>query len=195
VKKADVITEIVRASGTTPTVFTTGYTSRLASHVDDKPGHFYMVGSMGLAACVAAGIATSTSRPAIVVDGDGALAMNPGALLFAAEFGTMPLVHIVLDDGAYSSTGGQRTPPVGDIESWAASLGYQVIEPPAADAVGELVADLLAGGVCGPRLLRLAVEPDGGDVPPRIDAALADHAERFRGHCQGLGEHAKRPVV
>jgi sulfopyruvate decarboxylase subunit beta len=186
--KVTAIAEIIGASGDTPIVFTTGYACRIANDIEDRPGHFYMVGSMGLAACVAAGVAVGLSRPVIVVDGDGALAMNPGALALAAEFAALPLVHVVLDDGAYSSTGAQPTPPVGDIESWAASLGYRVLSPPPAGGVGSVVAGLLAGEFTRPHLLRLPVAPDGPDVPGRIEGALAGYAARFRTHCRTLAE-------
>ena len=192
--KAAAIAEIIGASGDTPIVFTTGYACRIANGIQDRPGHFYMVGSMGLAGCVAVGVATGLSRPVIVVDGDGALAMNPGALLLAAEFAALPLIHIVLDDGAYSSTGAQPTPPVGDIESWAASLGYRVLAPPAAGGVGPVVAGLLAGEFSQPHLMRLAVAPDGQHVPSRIEGSLAGHAARFRAHCRGLRARSE-PLV
>jgi thiamine pyrophosphate-dependent acetolactate synthase large subunit-like protein len=193
--KVAAIAEIIGASGDTPIVFTTGYACRIANDIQDKPGHFYMVGSMGLAGCVAAGVAAGLSQPVIVVDGDGALAMNPGALLLAAEFATLPLIHIVVDDRAYSSTGAQPTPPVGDIESWAASLGYLVLSPPAADGVGSVVAGLLAGELTRPHLLRLPVAPDGQNVPGRIEGSLAGYAARFRTHCRGLRARSELPVV
>lgn len=193
--KVAAIAEIIGASGDTPIVFTTGYACRIANDIQDKPGHFYMVGSMGLAGCVAAGVAAGLSQPVIVVDGDGALAMNPGALLLAAEFATLPLIHIVVDDRAYSSTGAQPTPPVGDIESWAASLGYLVLSAPAADGVGSVVAGLLAGELTRPHLLRLPVAPDGQNVPGRIEGSLAGYAARFRTHCRGLRARSELPVV
>lgn len=193
--KAAAIAEIIGASGDTPIVFTTGYACRIANDIQDRPASFYMVGSMGLAGCVAAGVAAGLSRPVIVVDGDGALAMNPGALMLAAEFAALPLIHIVLDDGAYSSTGAQPTPPVGDIESWAASLGYVVHTPPAADGVGAVVAGLLAGEFTRPHLVRLPVAPDGQHVPGRIEGGLAGYAARFRTHCRGLRARSELPVV
>lgn len=192
--KAAAIAEIIAASEDTPIVFTTGYACRIANDIQDRPGHFYMVGSMGLACCVAAGVAAGLSRPVIVVDGDGALAMNPGALLLAAEFTRLPLIHIVLDDRAYSSTGAQPTPPVGDIESWAASLGYLVPSPLAAGGVGPLLSGLLAGEFTRPHLVRLAVTSDGQHVPGRIEGGLAGYAARFRAHCRGLRARSELPA-
>ncbi|MFI9191089.1 thiamine pyrophosphate-dependent enzyme [Streptomyces californicus] len=72
------------------------------------PENFYLVGSMGMAAPVGLGVALARpGRHAVVLDGAGSFAMNPGALLMIA--GHNPdLVHVVCDNGVHESTGGQR---------------------------------------------------------------------------------------
>lgn len=183
--KADAIYETVVAAAATPIVFTTGYSCRIAKSISDKHSHFYMVGSMGLVGCVATGVALALAVPVIVIDGDGALAMNPGMLMLATQYSTLPLIHIVLDDQAYSSTGGQPTPAMGGIEAWAESLGYTIIDVTHA-SLRETVIDLLAARISRPHLIWVAVDPDTAEIPPRMDGNLAVHAARFRSHCLNL---------
>ncbi len=108
--KSAAIAEILASAPGVPTVFTTGFASRVAASMDDRPSHFYMTGSMGLALALGIGVAMSSGRTTIVVDGDGSLLMNPAALLATGAAPELPVIHIVLDDGVYASTGGQPTP-------------------------------------------------------------------------------------
>lgn len=108
--KSTAIAEILAAAPGIPTVFTTGFASRVAASLGDRPNHFYMTGSMGLALALGTGVAMASQQPTIVVDGDGSLLMNPATLLAVGTAPDLPLVHIVLDDGLYASTGGQPTP-------------------------------------------------------------------------------------
>jgi thiamine pyrophosphate-dependent acetolactate synthase large subunit-like protein len=83
--KSAAIAEILAAAPQVPTVFA----SRVAASMDDRPDHFYMTGSMGLALAVGTGVTRASGQPTIVVDGDGSLLMNPATLL-AAGGGTGP---------------------------------------------------------------------------------------------------------
>lgn len=60
---------IVEFSAGAPVVFSTGYTSRRAAAVADRPNHFYMLGSMGLASAIGLGIAQARGGQTWVVDG------------------------------------------------------------------------------------------------------------------------------
>ena len=58
-----------------------GFLSRWAHAALDRPGQFYMIGSMGLAPSIALGIALAQSgRGVAVIDGDGNVLMNLGTL-------------------------------------------------------------------------------------------------------------------
>lgn len=121
--KTTAIHTIISATADQPVVFTTGYSCRIAKHLADRPNHFYMTGSMGLAASIATGFAMATGLAA--VDGDGSLLMNPTCLVTAGTLPHLPLIHVVLDDASYASTGGQRTPsPKTDFTDWAQACGY-----------------------------------------------------------------------
>ncbi|WP_154402874.1 thiamine pyrophosphate-dependent enzyme [Nocardioides speluncae] len=178
----EVLVDTVRA-GAVPTVFTTGFISRFACAVADPPHHFYMVGSMGMALPLGAGIALATGRPTLVVDGDGALAMNPAALVTAAQV-RAPVVHVVLDDAAYDSTGGQPTGVApGVLPALAEAAGYPDVRR---IEVGDDLPAVLSAALkhaagpdpAGPVMLHIDVVPDR-PVPSRITRPLPEVAARF----------------
>lgn len=105
-------------------VSTCGHISRDLYNFDDRPGNFYLVGSMGMAAPVAAGIALADpNRTVVIFDGDGSFAMNPGGMLSVAAAGGR-IVHIVLDNGVHGSTGGQVPIAFSDPMAAALAFGY-----------------------------------------------------------------------
>lgn len=126
--KLSVIADLRQHFPDTPCVFTTGYISRIA-HAEPRPLDFYMVGSMGLAASIGVGMSVEAQRLVVVVDGDGSLAMNLNSLCLAADFGdVVRLVHVVLDDQCYDSTGGQDVPPsTGTLTRLAKAAGYRSV--------------------------------------------------------------------
>jgi phosphonopyruvate decarboxylase len=89
---------------------------------------FLTVGSMGHALMIALGIAKAQpKRKVVCLDGDGASIMHMGNMAICGQSGCSNLVHIVLNNAAHDSVGGQ--PTVGgaiDLQSVAASLGYDV---------------------------------------------------------------------
>ncbi|QOY35113.1 thiamine pyrophosphate-dependent enzyme [Anaerobacillus isosaccharinicus] len=100
---------IIQKSKGLPVIFTTGYTCRAAYNIMDLDRHFYMVGSMGMAASIGIGLAIGENDSVVIVDGDGSLLMNPSNLFLASSLKLKNLIHIVLDNGQYESTGGQAT--------------------------------------------------------------------------------------
>jgi thiamine pyrophosphate-dependent acetolactate synthase large subunit-like protein len=107
-------------------VHANGYISRRSFTVEDRPGNFYMIGSMGLASSIALGVALSRpERTVVVYDGDGNLLMNLGSAAMIAHTRPRRFVHVVFDNGAYASTGNQpaisRTVP---LEKIAEAAGY-----------------------------------------------------------------------
>ena len=91
-------------------LFTTGMISREAFTVKDREGSFYMIGSMGLSASIGLGLALNKpDKRVIVVDGDGSILMNLGNLPTIGSCSPKNFTHIILDNEAYDSTGGQRS--------------------------------------------------------------------------------------
>ncbi|MEO8192537.1 MAG: phosphonopyruvate decarboxylase [Gemmatimonadales bacterium] len=107
-------------------IATTGFTGRELYETGDLPNNFYMVGSMGCAAPVGMGLALA--RPdlrVVVIDGDGALLMRMGGAAVLAAYAPPNLVHVLLDNNAHDSTGGQKTiSDKIDFVAFAASVGY-----------------------------------------------------------------------
>lgn len=112
-------------------VSTTGMISReLFEYREAKgQGHahdFLTVGSMGHASQIALGIALQkTNRRVIVFDGDGALLMHMGGMAIIGDYNLKNLIHIVFNNGAHDSVGGQ--PTVGqkiNVEAIAKAVGY-----------------------------------------------------------------------
>ena len=87
-------------------ISTTGFISRVSFNVEDTPD-FYMVGSMGHALPIGLGIAMESDKKVVVLDGDGSCLMHAGAMASIAAEKPKNLIHIVLDNGAYASTGNQ----------------------------------------------------------------------------------------
>ncbi|MEW2434775.1 thiamine pyrophosphate-dependent enzyme [Streptomyces caniferus] len=183
--KTSAILEIVEETAGRPVVFTTGYSCRIAQDIADRPGHFYMTGSMGLAASVGTGIAMATRRPTVVVDGDGSLLMNPAGLITAGAMPDLGLVHVVLDDGSYASTGGQAAPSARtDLAAWARASGYaQVLRADDPDALGAVLREALAD-CSSPVFVHCVLTDQDTAVPPRIRGDLGDHQRRFSDELQ-----------
>jgi len=112
-------------------VSTTGMISREVYETRERLGQdhsrdFLTVGSMGHAIMIALGIARSQrSRPVYCLDGDGASIMQMGNMAIAGQSGCANLTHIVFNNAAHDSVGGQ--PTVGgsiNLPAIAASCGY-----------------------------------------------------------------------
>ncbi|MDT8914700.1 thiamine pyrophosphate-dependent enzyme [Amycolatopsis sp. PS_44_ISF1] len=177
--KTTAIAAVLAVTPGRPVVFTTGYACRVARHLADRPGHFYMTGSMGLASSIGVGLARATGRPAVVVDGDGAFLMNPVGPLTAGTVPGLPLVHVLLDDGSYASTGGQATPRA-DLPALARACGYhQVMSTVDAAGLRSAVGTALAGGG-GPVFVHAVLAGPDEPVPPRVELDLGGHARGFR---------------
>lgn len=105
---------------------TTGRTGRELCEVEDAPNNLYMVGSMGCVGSLGLGLALAQPEKAVVaIDGDGALLMHMGGLATIGRYGPENMLHVVLDNGAYDSTGGQATVSSNvDFVAVAAACGY-----------------------------------------------------------------------
>lgn len=92
-------------------VATTGFTGRDLYDHFENPKNFYMVGSMGCAISLACGIAKNKpDYKIIVIDGDGAVMMRPQGGILAESLHLNNLLHIIIDNRKYESTGGQLSP-------------------------------------------------------------------------------------
>jgi len=87
-----------------------GLISRETFTIKDRTENFYMIGSMGMASSIGLGVALNKpSKKIIILEGDGNLLMNLGSLPMAGSLQPENLLHIVLDNEVYASTGNQPT--------------------------------------------------------------------------------------
>ena len=115
-------------------VSTTGMASRevYEYRMNKGQGHkrdFLTVGGMGHASQIALGVALQRpSRSVYCLDGDGAVLMHMGALPITGTLKPENFKHIVFNNGAHDSVGGQ--PTVGleiEILEIAKACGYQLV--------------------------------------------------------------------
>ena len=92
---------------------TTGRATRELFFLREKRGEtkardFLNVGSMGHASSVALGIALEKpDRHVVALDGDSAAIMHMGAMTMVSKLGAPKFMHVILNNGAHESVGGQ----------------------------------------------------------------------------------------
>ena len=115
-------------------VSTTGMISRelfeyRAGKGESHERDFLTVGSMGHASQIALGIALEkTDRRVWCFDGDGATIMHMGSMAIVASKAPKNYIHVVFNNGAHDSVGGQ--PTVGlkiDLPAAAKAVGYKSV--------------------------------------------------------------------
>ena len=130
--REEVIRQIVgRLKGDEVIVSTTGKTSRELFECREALGQphysdFLTVGSMGHSSQIALGIALSKpGKKVICLDGDGAMLMHMGGLAIIGHVAPDNFIHIVINNGAHESVGGQPTSGFNiDTVSIAKACGY-----------------------------------------------------------------------
>ncbi len=70
---------------------------------------FLNVGSMGHTSQIALGIAMHTEKKVFCLDGDGAMIMHMGGLTSIGDLASKNFIHVVLNNFAHDSVGGQPT--------------------------------------------------------------------------------------
>ena len=145
-------------------VSTTGMISRelFEYRTAMNEGHerdFLTVGSMGHASQIALGIALAKKDRRIwCFDGDGASIMHMGSMAIVASKDTVNYIHVVFNNGAHDSVGGQ--PTVGlkiDLPAIARAVGYKhVFSCNTKDYLHELLAKLRE--LDGPIFLQVCVK-------------------------------------
>jgi len=151
--------------------------------LSDTPLDFaYIPSAMGQAPPLALGLALAQpERGVIVVNGDGCMLMNLGSLVTLAHY-PAKVYLLILDNGLYEVTGGQRTAGTGHADfaglARAAGIG-RVYTFETADSWRRGAAGALAGP--GPVVVWLKVEGRLGQKTPKAPRPMAEQIARLRG--------------
>ncbi len=157
-----------------------GAMARESCYCRDRQRNFYLVGSMGLASSAGLGFAVQQPEERVVVlDGDGNLLMGLGNLAIIGAVKPDNLLHIVLDNGVYGTTGNQ--PTISDkvrLEEMAKAAGYPTVRIAETESeAGSILPRLWQQP--GPRFLLIKITDNTtGDIP-RIPYTTAQNKERF----------------
>lgn len=142
--------EVILDHMPTDTIYsaTTGRATRELFFLREKRGEtkardFLNVGSMGHASSVALGVALEKpDRCVVALDGDCAAMMHLGAMTMVSKLSAPNFLHVVLNNGAHESVGGQ--PSAGhrvDFTKIAEACGYATVGK-AVETEEELIAAL-----------------------------------------------------
>ena len=142
-------------------------------------------GSMGKESSLGLGLALARpDKKVIVLDGDGSLLMNLGSLVTIANVAPPNLIHFVVENGIYRTTGGQPIPNVGKFSFVALARGAGYAN---AHEFGDL--ESLENNIetvinqVGPTFVCLKLQPTI-ERPPFPFVLTADIISRFRAALQ-----------
>lgn len=124
-------------------------------------------GAMGKAANLGLGLALAQpDRKVFVLDGDGSLLMNLGAMVTSANKAPTNFYHFLFNNGVYAVTGGQPIPgsESSDWEGMAKAAGYAAVF--SFDNLEDFTNGIdEALNATGPVFIHLAVEPRIENTP------------------------------
>jgi thiamine pyrophosphate-dependent acetolactate synthase large subunit-like protein len=159
---------IVAAYPREPIVVTLGATARELAAVARSENHLYVLDSMGLPPAIglglSLGLADSAFAKCLVIEGDGSLLMGLSTLATIGLVQPRKLLLLVLDNGTYAATGGQKTASAA-IDFAAVARGCAIAAADVEDAA-TLERELArCRDVPGPLLLRVRIGPENAKVP------------------------------
>jgi len=141
-----------------------GWPSKELYAIKHQPSNFYMLGSMGMATPIGLGIALSSRKEVVVIDGDGSLLMNPGTLATAASAAPENLTIVAIDNGAYGSTGNQPTLAASCVDLEQVARGFGIRNTVKVVAEQEII-EAMKGPRKGPAFIHVLALPGNKDVP------------------------------
>lgn len=109
--RRELVKELVKGRGK-DTLFLSGLGSPCwdLNNAGDVPENFYIWGAMGGAAMIGYGVArVQPDKRVVVLTGDGEMLMGMGAFATIANHPVRNLAIVVLDNGRFGETGGQKT--------------------------------------------------------------------------------------
>jgi phosphonopyruvate decarboxylase len=168
---------------------TTGFCGRELYAIADRPNQLYMVGSMGCVVPLALGLALARpNRRVLALDGDGAALMRLGAYATVGAYAPKNFSHLLLDNGAHDSTGGQATVSpsvafarIAEASGYARSEEFSQIDS---------LRNWLSAADSGPRFARLHIKTGTPKDLPRPAMTPEEVRIRFMRHFLVPSTHA-----
>ena len=173
-------TALAAAERGVPLFVGNGFLTREVAHLADAAHNFYLFGGMGLATSVAYGYRQASGGAAVVLEGDGNFAMGLGGALHSPTAAEAPLIHVVVFNGHYESSGGQSAPlrSASQVLQIAGAFGYR--HSWLVRTEEEMRARLAeAADVSEGAALICAHTAGSSPVAPRPSLGSADCTERF----------------
>jgi len=132
--------------------------------VKHQKSNFYMLGSMGLASPIGFGISLFTKKDVVVIDGNGSLLTNLGALSTIAVAKPRNLSILAIDNGVHGSTGNQPTATsyCGDLEAVAQGLGFEKTYKATSE---KEISSTLKSLSEGPNFIHILAKPGNAKAP------------------------------
>lgn len=166
-------------------VSTTGKLSRELYEYRDAKGQshesdFLTVGSMGHSSSIALGIALAKpERRVFCFDGDGAFIMHMGAISNIGNLAPKNYVHVLYNNGAHESVGGQPTLGFNiDVPAIARACGYRnAITVTAFEEIRSAIEEVLNNE--GPSLMEIRVGINSRDNLGRPQTTPIENKEAF----------------
>jgi len=156
-----------------------GFPSKELYHIRHQPSNFYMLGSMGMATPIGLGIALTTKKEVVVIEGDGSLLMNPGSLSTVAYLSPENLTIFAIDNGTYGSTGNQPTLTSFCVDLEVVARGFGIRNTFKVATKKELV-DVMKDRAKGLRFIHALAIPGNKDIP-NIPLNHLENKRQFQG--------------
>lgn len=166
-------------------VSTTGKLSRELYEYRDEKGmshesDFLTVGSMGYSSSIAFGIALAKAdRKVFCFDGDGAFIMHMGAISNIGNLAPKNYIHVLFNNGAHESVGGQPTLGFSiDVPAIALACGYRkAVSVSSLEEIQSALAELADSE--GPSLIEIKVGINSREDLGRPKTTPTENKEAF----------------
>lgn len=166
--RLEALRAIVAAYPREPTVVTLGATARELAAIARSDNHLYVLDSMGLPPAIGLGLSLglddSSFEKCLVIEGDGSLLMGLSTLATIGLLKPRKLLLLVLDNGIYAATGGQKTASAAiDFRAIALGCGIGAVDVEDAPSLARELERCRTAP--GPILLRVRIGPENAKVP------------------------------
>ena len=178
-RRYELLQEIAPAFGEALVVCNIGFPSQELYAINDSARNFYMLGSMGLSSSIGMGLSLTTEQKVISIDGDGSVLMNLGTLSTIGNYAPKNFTLLIVDNGAYGSTGDQPTHTSGatNLAAMARGAGIKsVFEVDGAETKAQIETCLNSDG---PHVIVAKIAPGSPKMTPIPLSAMVIR-ERFR---------------